>query len=264
MTVCVRYVDSIGSVVKRFLGIAHVKDTSAASLKQTLLDLLTPFKLSVSKIRGQGYDGASNMSGRLSGLRTLIQNENPYAFYVHCFAHQLQLALVAAMALQRCDQDLLNALNLIKIAKIRLQRMRDDGWDVLITKVVEIGKNHDIEVPDMSGPYYLFKSRRQASTTSNLHHYKNDCFLNILDVQMKELNKRFDVENTELLHCVACLSPFFKFMAFDVDKLMRMTELYPTDFLDEVESSLHNQLDNYIEDVRDVARFQELKGIGDL
>ncbi|GAA0146684.1 hypothetical protein LIER_06581 [Lithospermum erythrorhizon] len=84
---CVRYVDSIGSIVERFLGIAHVKDTSAVSLKHALLDLLTPFKLSVFNIRGQGYDGTSNMSSRLSGLRTIIQNENPSSFYVHCFAH---------------------------------------------------------------------------------------------------------------------------------------------------------------------------------
>ena len=34
------------------------------------------------------------MQGELAGLKTLILNENPSAFYVHCFAHQLQLALV--------------------------------------------------------------------------------------------------------------------------------------------------------------------------
>jgi len=51
--------------------------------------------LSLSSIRRQGYDGASNIRGRFGGLITLIQNENPYAYYVHWFAHQLQLAFVA-------------------------------------------------------------------------------------------------------------------------------------------------------------------------
>ena len=41
------------------------------------------------------YDGTSNMQGEFNCLKTLILKENPYAFYVHCFAHQLQLALVA-------------------------------------------------------------------------------------------------------------------------------------------------------------------------
>nr|XP_027103380.1 zinc finger MYM-type protein 1-like [Coffea arabica] len=51
--------------------------------------------LSLSKLRGQGYDGASNMRGEFNGLKALILQENPYAMYIHCFAHQLQLVIVA-------------------------------------------------------------------------------------------------------------------------------------------------------------------------
>jgi len=46
-------------------------------------------------LRGQGYDGASNMRGEFNGLQRKILDENPYAFYVHCFAHRLQLVVVA-------------------------------------------------------------------------------------------------------------------------------------------------------------------------
>ena len=35
------------------------------------------------------------MQGEFNGLKSLIMMENEYAFYVHCFAHQLQLTLVA-------------------------------------------------------------------------------------------------------------------------------------------------------------------------
>ena len=35
------------------------------------------------------------MLGEFKGLKALILKENQSAFYVHCFAHQLQLALVA-------------------------------------------------------------------------------------------------------------------------------------------------------------------------
>ncbi|KAG4921437.1 hypothetical protein JHK84_050311 [Glycine max] len=41
--------------------------------------------LGVSNIHGQGYDGVS-----------LLLNDNPYAYCVHCCAHRLQLALVPA------------------------------------------------------------------------------------------------------------------------------------------------------------------------
>ncbi|XP_071708979.1 uncharacterized protein [Rutidosis leptorrhynchoides] len=43
-----------------------------------------------------GYDGASNMRGEWNGLQALVTNDCPYAYYVHCFAHRLQLALVAS------------------------------------------------------------------------------------------------------------------------------------------------------------------------
>jgi hypothetical protein len=48
----------------------------------------------IQSIRGQGYDGASNMRGEWKGLQALFLNDCPYAHYVYCFAHRLQLALV--------------------------------------------------------------------------------------------------------------------------------------------------------------------------
>jgi hypothetical protein len=35
------------------------------------------------------------MKGPVNGLKKLIMDESPSAYYVHCFAHQLQLTLVA-------------------------------------------------------------------------------------------------------------------------------------------------------------------------
>ncbi|XP_039687772.1 uncharacterized protein [Medicago truncatula] len=42
----------------------------------------------------EGYNGASNMRGEYNGLKSLILKENCSTFYIRCFAHQLQLALV--------------------------------------------------------------------------------------------------------------------------------------------------------------------------
>ena len=36
------------------------------------------------------------MKGEFNGLQALFLRECPYAYYVHCYAHRLQLALVAA------------------------------------------------------------------------------------------------------------------------------------------------------------------------
>ncbi|GJM84996.1 hypothetical protein PR202_ga00720 [Eleusine coracana subsp. coracana] len=95
MAVIVRYVNARGQVIERFLGIEKISDTTSYSLKRALDVMLSSHGLSVSRLRGQGYDGASNMRGEFHGLQRRILDENPYAFYIHCFAHQLQLVVVS-------------------------------------------------------------------------------------------------------------------------------------------------------------------------
>lgn len=63
MEFALRYVDKKGLVVERFLGIQHVRSTTALSLKAAIEELLGKHKLSMSILRGQGYNGASNMRG---------------------------------------------------------------------------------------------------------------------------------------------------------------------------------------------------------
>ena len=45
-------------------------------------------------IVSQGYDGASVMSGRCSGVQQRLKEVSPCAVYIHCYAHKLNLALV--------------------------------------------------------------------------------------------------------------------------------------------------------------------------
>ncbi|KAG6424924.1 hypothetical protein SASPL_115347 [Salvia splendens] len=111
MGVVVRYVDKNGCVMERFLGVVHVRDTVATSLEKALDSLLSMYDLSVSSLRGQGYDGASNMRGEFNGLKSLILRRNPSAYYVHCFAHQLQLTIVAVAKKHTSIRSFYNVIN---------------------------------------------------------------------------------------------------------------------------------------------------------
>ncbi|XP_016486870.2 uncharacterized protein LOC107807093 [Nicotiana tabacum] len=95
MALVLRYVDENGEVVDRFVGLVHVSDTSAFSLKEAIYSVLSEHSLSPSQICGQDYDGASNMRGEINVLKSLIMKESSSAYYIHCFEHhQLQLTLV--------------------------------------------------------------------------------------------------------------------------------------------------------------------------
>lgn len=95
MAVVLRFVDKSGRVKERFLGMSHVTNTCAQSLKDANDAMFSTHGLSISSLRGQGYDGASNMSCEFNGLKAVILRENTHAMYVHCFSHQLQLAIVS-------------------------------------------------------------------------------------------------------------------------------------------------------------------------
>ncbi|XP_078171495.1 uncharacterized protein LOC144565578 [Carex rostrata] len=397
MAVVIRFVNKSGSVVERFLGIVHVSDTTALCLKAALENLFGKHGLSLCRLRGQGYDGASNMSGEFNGLKALIMNENESAYYVHCFAHQLQLTLVAvannharvglffqmvarllnvtggsckrrdqlrdearinvveaisseeivtgsglkqesslartgdtrwsshfntlnslvvlflptfkvieqiemdgstwqqrseacglrreiqnfgfvfvlllmrdtliithnlSQTLQCKSQDMVNAIRLVNIAKQRLQHMRDSGWELLLKKVCAFCEKHGIKVSNMEEEY--FDNPRYQTGTTNLHYYRVNLFNTVIDMQLKELNDRFNETNTQLLICMSCLDPRNSFSAFDIEKLVQLAQFYHSDFNQFELPVLNSQLENYILDVQDDRAFLEVSTILEL
>ncbi|XP_019266659.1 PREDICTED: zinc finger MYM-type protein 1-like [Nicotiana attenuata] len=117
MALVLRYVNKESEVIERFVGIVHVSNTSAMSLKKAICSFLSDHSLSPTQIRGQGYDGASNMQGELNSVKTSILNESPSEYCIHCFARQLQLTLVA-LAKKHSDVDdffciVTNVLNIV-------------------------------------------------------------------------------------------------------------------------------------------------------
>uniref|UniRef100_I1P6B5 DUF4371 domain-containing protein n=1 Tax=Oryza glaberrima TaxID=4538 RepID=I1P6B5_ORYGL len=144
LALCLRFVNTTGQPVERFLGLVHVEDTTSLTLKEAIKSLLIKYQLPLSRVRGQGYDGASNMKGHINGLKKLIMDESPSAYYVHCFAHQLQLTLVA-VAKENTDcawffgqlAYLLNVLGM-SCKKIRMLRIAQAEYMIEALKLGEI------------------------------------------------------------------------------------------------------------------------------
>ncbi|KAJ8042704.1 Zinc finger MYM-type protein 1 [Holothuria leucospilota] len=68
-----------GEVMESFLKFQNVDRTDGRSLYLCLRVTLRELGLNIQQLRGQGYDGASNMSGRYSGLKARVLKENPRA-----------------------------------------------------------------------------------------------------------------------------------------------------------------------------------------
>ena len=63
VAIVIRFVDKDGFIRERFFVVIHVLDTSCATLKKEISEALSKHNLNVQDIRGQRYDGASNMQG---------------------------------------------------------------------------------------------------------------------------------------------------------------------------------------------------------
>jgi hypothetical protein len=92
VTVFLRWVADDLQVHEDFLGLYHVDSIDAATLTSVITDLFLRLNLSVGKLRGQCYDGASAMSGTRSGVAKRIMELEPTAFFTHCYGHALNLA----------------------------------------------------------------------------------------------------------------------------------------------------------------------------
>ncbi|CAN1159891.1 Zinc finger MYM-type protein 1 [Linum perenne] len=96
MAIVLRFVDMKGLIQECLFDVVHVKDTTSMTLYSSICSTLSSYKFAIQNISGQGYDGASNMRGEWNGLKALFLKDHPQAYYVHCMAHRLQLALMEA------------------------------------------------------------------------------------------------------------------------------------------------------------------------
>ena len=93
LSLCIRFVDAESSIREEFLSFSKVPRITGAVLAAEIQNVLQSKGLQVENIRGQGYDGASNMSSSLSGVQGRIKQVSPSAVYVHCNSHVLNLVI---------------------------------------------------------------------------------------------------------------------------------------------------------------------------
>ena len=94
LSIALRYVDSKAVIHEHLLTFVEATCLTAESLATYIVTTLSEYQLDIGSIVSQGYDGASVMSRKYSGVQQQIKALAPYAMYIHCYAHSLNLALV--------------------------------------------------------------------------------------------------------------------------------------------------------------------------
>ena len=86
--------DKGSEIVERQLGFVDVSmNRNAAAISQVVKDKLGQYSNIKDKLIMQTYDGASVMSGHINGVQAIVRQEYPFAHFVHCAAHRLNLVL---------------------------------------------------------------------------------------------------------------------------------------------------------------------------
>ncbi|XP_022007473.1 uncharacterized protein LOC110906679 [Helianthus annuus] len=292
MAVVFRFADKLGFVKERYIGVVHVTETTALSLKSAIDELFAHRNLSLGRVRGQGYDGASNMSDLLRESQRELLALNPevvlgsgnnqemaltrpgdtrwsshektllhlltlypcvievleyietsawepihktqangksfkFVFYLHLMKHILGVANLLCVALQRKNQDILNAVELVRSTKEELQRYRLEGFDSLLKDVTSFCDKYDIEMINMEDEYVDPKNRRRKTNITNRHHFVVNNLNTVLDMQIQELGNRFNEVTTNLLTCMSSLSSRDNFSSFNKLNLLSLAEMYP-------------------------------------
>ena len=78
-----------------FLTFIAMEALNAESISKAIFGKLEQMGLDYKGcLVGMGFNGASVMSGKLGGVQKLIRDKSPMAYYLHCYAHRLNLALI--------------------------------------------------------------------------------------------------------------------------------------------------------------------------
>ncbi|KAK9671431.1 hypothetical protein RND81_12G029900 [Saponaria officinalis] len=255
MAIVLRFVNEEGIVVEHFVRIVHITDTSALSLKSAIDELFDEYELSISSIRGQRNDGASNMRGKYGGeLRAIIIAQainngeiemgnqelgikRPYdtrwGSHYRSLLNLQESFFYVIDVLEFIYNDVSNSSHK-KNARGLMAYLHLFDFVFILHLMVDVHQfcySYDTDVVEIDDNYVAPKRpKRRAAPKINLHHYCVDIFYAIIDLQLQELNSRCDEVNTELLRCLSCLSPKDGFRTFDLSMLEKMASFYPYGF----------------------------------
>ena len=94
LALCAHFIDKNNDVREDFIAFIHLP-----RITETIVSSLQGLGLEIENVRGQGYNGAANMSSDNVGVQRRIRERSPKAVYVHYSGNCLNLVISHSCAL---------------------------------------------------------------------------------------------------------------------------------------------------------------------
>nr|ABA96045.1 hAT dimerisation domain-containing protein, putative [Oryza sativa Japonica Group] len=204
--------------------LARPGDTRWGSHFKTLFRILVMWEAIIDVLEIVRKDSTKpTFNGGAFGLMGKMQRFD-FVFIMHLVIDMLSITDDLSRALQRKDQDIVEAMSLLKDVKELLQ---ENGWEPLLNRGISFYNKHVIKVPKMDKEVNeRGASTRRRHKVTNKHYYHVEIYLAAIDAILVEMNHRFSEVSSELLVCMSSLNPHNSFSNFDVDKLVKLAEIY--------------------------------------
>ncbi|XP_075499737.1 uncharacterized protein LOC142538264 [Primulina tabacum] len=177
-------------------------------------------------------DGTSTSMREEAGGSLIVMKSFDFIFILHLMHKIMGITNLLCCALQQKSLDIISAMDLVSTTKELFLRLRNDGFDILLSYIKSFCTRLDVDIPEMSSHYkHSTRSCKKKDTITVEHHFHYDIFNVAIDFQLEELNSRFSEETVELLILSSALDPKDNFIWFNIDKICTLAEkYYPEDF----------------------------------
>ncbi|XP_052185172.1 uncharacterized protein LOC127796813 [Diospyros lotus] len=93
----------------------------------------------------------------------------------------MRITDVLCQALQKKSLDILATMRFVSTAKLILQELREEGWEVFLQEVKDFCSRHNIDIPDLDSSYMIGRCRDETTVE---HHYHFDVFNEAIDFEL--------------------------------------------------------------------------------
>jgi hypothetical protein len=254
-----------GSGLNQEMGLPRPGETRWGSHYKTVVNIIGMYPTIRDVLISLGNDTSQKSDWPKIHTMVGVLESFDYIFSAHLMFIILGYTNELSECLQRREQDILNAVSLIRVAKDRMQELRSSGWSQFLEKVTLFCNKHDVHVPIMENNYVPYgRSARFAKNQTNDDHFRREVYIGVIDQISQELDSRFNEVNMELLSCMSAFNPKDSFASFDAQKLRRLADFYPKDIFGTDLLKLELQLGNFIADIKKDVLFEGLENLVDL